>query len=68
MRGLQFWYPRQTLTDAAKIMKYPPTIQVSRSRPAQGVTLSSLTFYGEFVAMDFNAARAQPCEQILFEH
>jgi hypothetical protein len=68
LRGLQFWYPRQTLSDPAKIIKYPATIQVSRTKAAQGVTLSSLTFYGEFVAMDFNAARNQPCEQILFEH
>ena len=68
LRGLQFWYPRQTLTDPAKIIKYPPTIQVSHAKAAQGVTLSSLTFYGEFIAMDFNAARTQPCEQILFEH
>lgn len=68
LRGLQFWYPRQTLTDPAKIVKYPPTIQVSRAKPAQGVTLSCLTFYGEFIAMDFQAARRQPCEQILFEH
>jgi hypothetical protein len=68
LRGLQFWYPRQTLTDPAKIIRYPPTIQVSRARPAQGVTLSCLTFYGEFTAMDFNADRAQTCEQILFEH
>ena len=68
LRGLQFWYPRQTLDDPSKIIHYPPTIQVSRSKAAQGVTLSSLTFYGEFVAMDFNAARSQPCEQILFEH
>ena len=68
VRGLQFWYPRQTFSDPAKIIKYPATIQVSRTKSAQGVTLSCLTFYGEFVAMDFNAARAQPCEQILFEH
>ena len=68
LRGLQFWYPRQPLGDPAKVIKYPPTIQVSRTKPAQGVTLSCLTFYGEFVAMDFNAARNQPCEQILFEH
>ena len=68
LRGLQFWYPEQTLSDPAKIIQYPPTIQVSREKPAQGVTLSSLTFYGEYVAMDFNAARNQPCEQILFEH
>jgi hypothetical protein len=68
LRGLQFWYPRQTLSDPSKIIQYPPTIQVSRQKPAQGVTLSSLTFYGEYIAMDFNAARNQPCEQILFEH
>jgi hypothetical protein len=68
LRGLQFWYPRQTLNDPAKIIKYPPTIQVSQTKPAQGVTLSSLTFYGEYLAMDFNSARAHPCEQILIEH
>ncbi len=68
LRGLQFWYPRQTLNDPDKIIKYPPTIQVSRVKPAQGVTLSCLTFYGEYVAMDFNALRSHPCEQILFEH
>jgi hypothetical protein len=68
LRGLQFWYPRQTLSDPAKIIKYPPTIQVSHTRPSQGVTLSCLTFYGEYIAMDFNADRAHACEQILFEH
>ncbi len=68
LRGLQFWYPRQTLDDPAKIIRYPPAIQVSRERPAQGVTLSCLTFYGEYVAMDFNASRSRPCEQILIEH
>lgn len=68
LRGLQFWYPRQTLQDPARIVKYPPTIQVSKTQSAQGVTLSCLTFYGEYVAMDFNASRARPCEQILIEH
>lgn len=68
LRGLQFWYPRQTLNDSAKIIKYPPTVQVSQTKPAQGVTLSCLTFYGEYLAMDFNASRAHACEQILFEH
>ena len=68
LRGLQFWYPKQTLSDPAKIIKYPPTIQVSQSKSVQGVTLSALTFYGEYIAMDFNAARNHPCEQILFEH
>ena len=68
LRGLQFWYPGQTLNDPAKIVKYPPTIQVSQTRSAQGVTLSALTFYGEYVAMDFNSARRHPCEQVLIEH
>lgn len=68
VRGVQFWYPRQTLSDPAKIIPYPATIRVSQTRPAQGVTLSCLTFYGEFLAMDFNAPRNRPCEQILFEH
>jgi hypothetical protein len=68
LRGLQFWYPQQTLRDPAKIIEYPPTIQVSKTSMAQGVTLSCLTFYGEYMAMDFNASRAHPCEQIIFEH
>jgi hypothetical protein len=68
VRGVQFWYPEQTLTDPSKVIAYPPTIQVSRTRSAQGVTLANLTFYGEYVAMDFRAAREHPCEQILFEH
>lgn len=68
VRGIQFWYPNQTLSDPAKVISYPATIQVARDRAAQGVTLSSLTFYGEFLAMDFNSARSHPCEQILVEH
>jgi len=68
LRGLQFWYPNQTLRDPDKIIAYPATIQVSPNRSAQGVTLSCLTFYGEYLAMDFNASRRRPCEQILFEH
>lgn len=68
VRGLQFWYPRQTLRDPSAIVPYPPTLQVSQERSAQGVTLSCLTFYGEYVAMDFKANRRHPCEQILFEH
>jgi hypothetical protein len=68
LRGLQFWYPKQTLSDPAQIIKYPPTIQVSKQKPAQGVTLSSLTFFGEYIAMDFNATRNNPCEQMIFEH
>ena len=68
LRCLQFWYPGQTLDDPAKIVAYPATIRVSQERSAQGVTLSCLTFYGEYLAMDFNARRQRPCEQILIEH
>ena len=68
IRGIQFWYPKQPVGDGSKIIAYPPTIQVSQTTMAQGVTLSCLTFYGEYLAMDFNAVRGKPCEQILFEH
>jgi hypothetical protein len=68
IRGIQFWYPKQTLTDPDDIIAYPPTIQVSRTKGAQGVTLSCLTFFGEYLGMDFNASRELICEQILFEH
>ncbi len=68
VRGLQFWYPDQPIDDPAKLIRYPATIQVSQTRAAQGVTLSCLTFYGEWLAMDFNAKPPHICEQILFEH
>jgi hypothetical protein len=68
LRGIQFWYPKQPAQDASRIIAYPPTIQVSPSQGAQGVTLSCLTFYGEYLAMDFAASRRHICEQILFEH
>ncbi len=68
IRGIQFYYPEQSRTDPARIIEYPPTIQCSKTEGAQGVTLSCLTFYGEFVAMDFAASRSAIVEQILFEH
>lgn len=68
IRGIQFWYPRQPMDDPDKVIEYPPTIKVSHTSGAQGVTLSCLTFFGEFLAMDFNALRTFPCEQILIEH
>jgi hypothetical protein len=68
LRGIQFYYPEQSHDDPKKIIAYPPTIQVSREKKVEGVTLSSLTFYGEYMAMDFNASSRLPCEQILFEH
>ena len=68
IRGIQFWYPEQTLREPEKVIAYPPTIQVSQEKSVQGVTLSCLTFYGEYIAMDFNATAPHICEQILFEH
>ncbi len=68
LRGIQFYYPEQSHNDPAKIIAYPPTISVSRTKKVEGVTLSSLTFFGEYMAMDFNADPRHPCEQILFEH
>jgi len=68
IRGIQFWYPKQTLSDPEKIIPYPPTIQVSQTKAVNGVTLSCLTFFGEYISMDFNADSQHPCEQILFEH
>jgi len=68
IKGIQFWYPNQAFADSAQIIKYPPTIQVSHTTNVNGVTLSCLTFYGEYIAMDFNAPKKFPCEQILFEH
>lgn len=68
VRGIQFYYPEQTYDNPERIIPYPPTIQMSQEKPVQGVTLSCLTFYGEYMAMDFRARAPQICEQILFEH
>jgi hypothetical protein len=68
VRGIQFWYPKQELKDPKKVIEYPPTIQASKVNTAQGVTLSCLTFYGEFFAMDFNCSPKMICEQVLIEH
>ena len=68
LRGIQFYYPDQELHDPALIKPYPPTIQASQTTHAQGVTLSSLTFYGEYVSMDFQCKPEFPCELILIEH
>jgi len=68
IKGIQFWYPEQTIKDPAAIIPYKPTIQVSQTSKAQGVFLSCLTFYGEYLAFDFNARRENPCELMTFEH
>lgn len=68
IKGIQFWYPEQNMTDPSGIVEYPPAIQVSKTSGTEGVTLSSLTFYGEYIAMDFNASPQHACELILIEH
>lgn len=68
IRGIQFFYPDQTRSDPKKIIPYPPTIRCDPKRGCQGVTLSCLTFYGEYRAMDFSGRRGAIVEQILFEH
>ena len=55
IKGIQFWYPEQTIKDPGKIIEYKPTIKVSHTSRTQGVFLSCLTFYGEYIAFDFNA-------------
>jgi hypothetical protein len=66
--GCQFYYPKQAYKNSDSVIEYPPTIKVSQATACQGVTLRCLTFYGETFAMDFEATRNLPCEQILFEH
>lgn len=68
IKGIQFWYPEQTISDPQKIIAYPPTIKVSKTQKPEGVTLMNLTFYGEYIAMDFNARQENPCELILIQH
>ena len=68
IKGIQFWYPEQAVKDPEAIIPYKATIQVSKTSRAQGVYLSCLTFYGEYLAFDFNATRGLACELMTFEH
>ena len=68
IKGIQFWYPEQTIKDPLAIIEYKATIQVSKTSKTQGVYLSCLTFYGEYLAFDFNASRKFACELMTFEH
>src|SRR5690606_32021363 len=45
IRGIQFWYPNQTIKDPNAIIPYPATIQTSKTSSTQGVNLANLTFY-----------------------
>jgi len=68
IKGIQFWYPEQTIRDPKAIIPYKATIKVSETSNTQGVYLSCLTFYGEYLAFDFNAQRKYACELMTFEH
>lgn len=68
IKGIQFWYPNQTIKDPNAIIEYPPTIKVGQEEMTQGVYLSCLTFYGEYLPFDFNASAENPCELMTFEH
>ena len=68
IKGIQFYYPEQAFDEPEDIIPYPATIQMSQQNTVQGVTLSCLTFYGEYIAMDFRGKETLVCEQILFEH
>lgn len=68
IKGIQFWYPEQTISNPDSIIPYPATIKTSQTSMTQGVYLSCLTFYGEYLAMDFNAPQRFPCELMIFEN
>ena len=72
LRGLQFWYAAQTLSDAGKVIEYPPTVQCAQGQYVAGVTLSNLTCYGEFIAFDLRSdprTNSKFCaELLLIEH
>jgi hypothetical protein len=66
--GIQFWYSEQSIRDPDAIIEYPATIRLSYERSTEGVTLNNLTFYGEYLAMDFASREKIPCELITIEH
>ena len=68
IKGIQFWYSDQTIKNPETIIPYKATIQVSKTSNTQGVYLSCLTFYGEYLAFDFNASKKFACELMTFEH
>lgn len=68
LAGLQFYYPEQAVSDPSEIIKYPPTLKLSPTRTSQGVTLTDLSFCGEYETMDFRRELSLPCEQILIRN
>jgi len=66
VQGIQFYYPEQTNTNGAAIIAYKPTIKVAGS--ADDVTIKNLSFYGEYIAMDFRAEEGFCSSRLLFEN
>lgn len=65
---LGFYYPDQSLDDPSNIVRYFPVLKLSSESASQGVTLTDLTFCGEYETMNFKCDRSIPCEQILVEN
>ena len=68
IKGIQFWYPEQTFNDPTKIIPYPATIQITKTVHTNSVFLSCLSFYGEYLAMDFAAPKETTCALLTFEY
>ncbi len=68
IKGIQFWYSEQAIKDASKIIEYPATIRLSYENSTQGVTLNNLTFYGEYLTIDFAAPKGKLSELLTVEH
>ncbi len=68
IKGIQFWYSDQARVDPSKIIEYPATIRLSTETKTMGVTLNNLTFYGEYLAIDFAAQNGIVSELLTVEH
>ncbi len=68
IKGIQFWYSDQTINDPSKIIEYPATIRLSYENSTQGVTLNNLTFYGDYLSIDFAAKNGVVSELLTVEH
>ena len=63
IKGIQFWYPEQTLRDPDAIIPYPATIQVSKTSNTQGVYLCTELFKDmgcDFVSCAMSAVEDNP--------
>ncbi len=68
IKGIQFWYSEQTTNDPSKIIEYPATIKLSKEGNTLGVSLNNLTFYGEYLTIDFAASKGVISELLTVEH